>query len=66
VTAYQKGLQFEEKPLNYYLLATLYDSHIKNKTMALTYYRKYLAAKPPAKEEKYKVYAQSRILALAN
>jgi len=66
VTAYQKGLQFDEKPLTYYLLATLYDSHLKNKVMALTYYRKYIAAKPPSKEEKYKVYAQSRILALAN
>jgi len=66
VTAYQKGLQFEGKPLTYYLLATLYDSHLKNKAMALAYYRKYVAAKLPAKEEKYKIYAQSRILALAN
>jgi len=59
--SYQKGLEFDEKPITYYLLATLYDSEIKNKKMALSYYKKYLAAKTPAKEEKYKVYAQSRV-----
>jgi tetratricopeptide (TPR) repeat protein len=66
IMAYQKGLQFDEKPLTWYLLATLYDLQLKNKKMALTYYRKYIAAKPLAKEGRYKAYAQSRILALAH
>jgi tetratricopeptide (TPR) repeat protein len=61
IIAYQKGLQFEEKPLIYYLMATLYDSDLKNKKVALGYYKKYLAANPPAKEEKYIVFAKSRI-----
>jgi tetratricopeptide (TPR) repeat protein len=64
VTAYQKGLQFEEKPITYYMLATLYDTGLKNKKMALTYYKKYLAAGPTEKEKKYIVFAKSRITAL--
>ncbi len=48
------------------MLAALYDVNLKNKKMAVSYYKKYVAAKTPAKEEKYKVYAASRINALKN
>ncbi len=63
--AYQKALQFQEKPITYYLLAALYDAGLKNKKMARFYYKKYLAADPPKKESKYRAYAQSRIHALS-
>ena len=63
--AYQKALQFEEKPITYYMIATIYDTDLKDKKMARLYYRKYIADKPPKKQEKYLAYAQSRISALA-
>jgi tetratricopeptide (TPR) repeat protein len=64
VFAYEKSLQFEEKPITFYMLATLYDTELKNKKMAKFYYKKYVAADPPKKEGKYLAYAQSRIEAL--
>ncbi|MDB4924530.1 tetratricopeptide repeat protein [Mucilaginibacter sp.] len=66
ILAYQKGLQFTEKPIIYYLLATIYDSDIKNKKLAVKYYKKYMASKPPVKEEKYLAYSRSRVTELAN
>ena len=66
VLAYQKGLQFEEKPITYYLMATLYDNKLKNKRLALNYYKKYITAKPPLKQEKYKTYAIGRITELSH
>jgi tetratricopeptide (TPR) repeat protein len=65
VFAYNKALQFDEKPLNYYLLATLYDTELKNKKMARLYYKKYIASDPPKKEEKYLAYAESRVNTLS-
>ena len=65
VFAYEKALQFEEKPITYYMLATLYDTELKNKKMARFYYKKYIAADPPKKEAKYLAYAQSRIKVLS-
>lgn len=62
--AYQKSLQFNEKAMTYYLMAGLYDSNLKNGKQALVYYKKYIAAKPPEKQQKYIVYAKSRIQAL--
>jgi len=64
VFAYEKALQFEEKPITYYLLATVYDNELKNKKMAKLYYKKYIAADPPKKEGKYLAYAESRVNAL--
>lgn len=64
--AYQKSLQFNEKPLTYYLMAGLYDNDLKDGRKALTYYRKYIASKPPGKQQKYIVYAKSRITALSH
>jgi tetratricopeptide (TPR) repeat protein len=66
IPAYQNSLKFDEKPLTFYMLAALYDVNLKNKKMAVSYYKKYVAAKTPAKEQKYKVYAASRINALKN
>jgi tetratricopeptide (TPR) repeat protein len=65
VFAYEKALQFEAKPITYYMLATLYDTELKNKKMARFYYKKYIAADPPKKEGKYLAYAQSRIKTLS-
>jgi tetratricopeptide (TPR) repeat protein len=65
VFAYEKALQFDEKPITYYMLASLYDTGLKNKKMARFYYKKYVAADPPKKEGKYLAYAQSRINALS-
>ncbi|MBS1500951.1 MAG: hypothetical protein JST32_02730 [Bacteroidetes bacterium] len=59
--AYQKSLQFGEKAMTYYLMASLYDNNLKNGKMALLYYKKYIAAKPPEKQQKYVAYAKSRI-----
>ena len=64
--AYQKSLQFNEKAMTYYLMAGLYDNDLKNGKQALTYYKKYIAAKPPEKQEKYIAYAKSRIQALSH
>lgn len=64
--AYQKALQFNENPMTYYLLANLYDTGLKNKASALKYYRKYVAANPPAIQRGYVDYSKSRITALAN
>lgn len=62
--AYQKALQFEEKPLTIYAVASLYDGALKDRKNALKYYRKYLSAKPPEIQRGYVIYAQSRITAL--
>ena len=64
--AYQKSLQFNEKPMTYYLMASLYDNNLKNGKMALVYYKKYIAAKPPKNQQKYLTYAQSRVQALGH
>lgn len=63
--AYEKGRQFEEKPITYYLLATLYDGELKNSKMARLYYRKFVDADTARKDKKYVEYAHSRIKALS-
>jgi tetratricopeptide (TPR) repeat protein len=65
VWAYQKALQFSEKPILYYLLASVYDIDLKNKQLALKYYKKYTASKPPEKQQKYLTYSKSRLNELA-
>lgn len=65
VWAYQKALQFSEKPILYYLLASVYDTDLKNKQLALKYYKKYTTSKPPEKQQKYVAYSKSRLDALA-
>ena len=61
VLAYEKGLQFSPKPIIYYLLGTIYDSDLKNKKLAVKYYKLFMTSKPPVKQQKYVVYAQARV-----
>ncbi|MBB6111131.1 Flp pilus assembly protein TadD, contains TPR repeats [Mucilaginibacter lappiensis] len=65
VWAYQKAIQFSEKPILYYMLASVYDTDLKNKQLALKYYKKYTNSKPPEKQQKYVVYSKSRLDELA-
>lgn len=66
LTAYQKSLQFSERPLTYYSLANLYDIELKDSKTAQRYFKKYLATKPdPIEEQKFIEYAKSRLPALA-
>lgn len=64
LTAYQKGLEFEDSRLIYYSLANLYDSDLKNKAMAVKYFKKYLSSNPPAKEQNLVVYTKGRLAQL--
>jgi tetratricopeptide (TPR) repeat protein len=61
VLAYQKGLQFEESPMIYYSLASLYEVNLKDNKTAAKYYKKYLASNPPATEKNYIAYAKSKV-----
>jgi len=59
--AYQKSLFFKERDVIYYTLANLYDKDLKDKKSAVKYYKKYLESKPPAKQQEYIIYVQSRL-----
>jgi tetratricopeptide (TPR) repeat protein len=61
IAAYQKSLLYDIKPITYYALANLYDSELKDKQSALKYYKKYIAAKPPEKQQSYLAFAKSRV-----
>jgi tetratricopeptide (TPR) repeat protein len=61
VAAYQKSLLYVVKPITYYALANLYDSELKDKQSALKYYKKYIAAKTPEKQQSYLAFAKSRV-----
>jgi tetratricopeptide (TPR) repeat protein len=65
LAAYQKSLQFDEKPMTYYLMADIYDTNLKNKASAIKYYKRFLASSHSAKQSKYATYAKSRIEALS-
>lgn len=60
VNAYQKSLLYGPLPLTYYALANLYDTELKNKTMAKRYYKKYLQSDPPEKQKSYIDYSKRR------
>jgi tetratricopeptide (TPR) repeat protein len=62
--AYQKSLFFKEHDVICYTLANLYDKNLKDKKNAIKYYQKYLNSKPPAKQQDYVLYVQSRLKAL--
>lgn len=66
IFAYQKALQFDEKPIIYYLMATVYDDEIKDKKLAVKYYKKFMSSKLTDKQQKYVAYAQSRAKQLSN
>ncbi|WP_299289867.1 tetratricopeptide repeat protein [uncultured Mucilaginibacter sp.] len=63
--AYQKGLFFKEKAITYYNLAGLYDKGLHDKANAVKFYKKYLKAKPPVKEQVYVDFTRSRIKELS-
>ncbi|MBE9585079.1 tetratricopeptide repeat protein [Mucilaginibacter sp. JRF] len=65
LSAYQKALQYNERPVTLYALAILYDDKLKNRKMAIKYYKKYLASKPPKNHQQYMAYSTSRIEALS-
>jgi tetratricopeptide (TPR) repeat protein len=64
--AYQKGLLYNEKPITYYFLATLFDTELKDKKNAVKYYKKYIAAKPDEKQKTYINYSLARITELSH
>lgn len=59
--AYQKGLFFKEKGIIYYTLACVYDRDLNDKKTAIKYYKKYLLAKPPIKQQLYITFTQDRL-----
>ena len=59
--AYQKSLLYGEMSLTYYSLANLYDTELKNKGLALKYYKKYIGSKPDGKQTTYIAYSKRRI-----
>ncbi|MCD8739214.1 tetratricopeptide repeat protein [Mucilaginibacter roseus] len=65
LAAYQKALQYNERPVTLYALAVIYDDKLKNKKQAIRYYKKYLASKPPKSHGQYMAYSSSRIEALS-
>ena len=63
---YLKGLLYDEQPLAYYYLATLFDTKLNDRKSALKYYKKYIATSPDKKQEDYKTYSIARITALGH
>ncbi len=59
--SYQKGLFFKEKGIIYYTLACLYDRDLNDKKTAVKFYKKYLLAKPPVKQQVYITFTQNRL-----
>jgi tetratricopeptide (TPR) repeat protein len=64
--AYQKGLLYDDKPITYYFLATMYDTELKDKKNALKYYKKFIAGKIEADQKKYADYSTARIALLSS
>lgn len=62
---FKKGLLYDQKPMTYYAIATLYDSKLKQPKNALLYYKKYLAEKTDETQKEYVAYSKSRVIALS-
>ena len=62
---FKKGLLYDQKPMTYYAMATLYDTKLKQPKNALTYYKKYLAAKTEEDQKEYVEYSKSRVKTLS-
>ena len=62
---YLKALEYNQRPITLYLLATLYDDKIKANTNALRYYKRYLATRPPASQKQYVEFATRRVKELS-
>lgn len=65
IHSYEKALQFNERPIIYYLMATMYDGSLKNKKQAVKYYKKFMSTRPTGKQQKYVAYAQARATELS-
>jgi tetratricopeptide (TPR) repeat protein len=63
--SYLKALLYDETPLTYYYLATMFDGKLNNKKSAVKYYRKYVAAQADEKQKAYRDYAVARIATLS-
>ena len=61
VAAYQKQIQIMGTPMDYYMLAGLYDAQLKDTANAVKYYKKFLASKHSAKQQQLVNYTQSCI-----
>ena len=61
VATYQKSLLYGELPLTYYDIASLYVVQLKNKALALQYYKKYVKSDPPGDQKAYLIYSKRRI-----
>jgi tetratricopeptide (TPR) repeat protein len=59
--AYQKSLLYGVIPLTYYSLANVYDTELKNKRLAVRYFRKYIHSNPPEGQQSYMNYSKKRI-----
>lgn len=64
LTAYQRSITFDVRPITLYSLATLYDQKLKDKAAALRYYKRYLNTKPPQDHLAYIDYSKYRIAEL--
>lgn len=65
VKAYQKSLLYGVLPLTYYELANLYDTELKNKALAVRYFKKYVNSNPPQDQRSYLNYSKRRIKELS-
>jgi tetratricopeptide (TPR) repeat protein len=63
--SYLKALLYDETPLTYYYLATMFDSKLNNKKSAAKYYKKYIDSKTDEKQKAYREYAVARVAALS-
>jgi tetratricopeptide (TPR) repeat protein len=63
--SYLKALLYDETPLTYYYLATMFDGKLNNKKSAVKYYKKYIAAQADEKQKTYREYAVARIATLS-
>ena len=60
-TAYVEETKRLDNPMTLYSLAALYDANLKDTANAIKFYKKYLDAKPPQKQQTFVNYTQSRI-----
>ncbi|HEY1023880.1 MAG TPA: tetratricopeptide repeat protein [Sphingobacteriaceae bacterium] len=65
LNAYQRSLQFEEKPMTLYAIASIYDRQLKDHRNALKYYKRYLSSKPEKAYKTYTEYTTARIAELS-
>lgn len=62
---FKKGLLYDQKPMTYYAIATLYDTKLKQPKNALIYYKKYLAAQTDEDQKEFVAYSKNRVTVLS-